>query len=68
MPDQQRRKGIVLVHGAADGGFVVVSAAGGIEGTPTFVCDKTNWQLKVSEDRKSLCAIYRPTGTSIVIR
>ena len=51
-----------------DGGFPIVSAAGGIEGTPTFVCDKTNWQLKVSEDRKSLCAIYRPTGTSIVIR
>ena len=51
-----------------DGGFVVVSAAGGIEGTPSLVCDKTNWQLKVSDDRKSLCAIYRPTGTSIVIR
>ena len=51
-----------------DGGFPIVSADGGIEGAPTFVCDKTNWQLKVSEDRKSLCAIYRPTGTSIVIR
>lgn len=51
-----------------DGGFVVVSAAGGIEGTPSLICDKTNWQLKVSDDRKSLCAIYRPTGTSIVIR
>lgn len=51
-----------------DGGFVVVSASGGIEGAPSLVCGKVNWMIKVSDDRKSLCAVYRPTGMSVVIR